>query len=67
MGFSKWYVPELHEVKRKRLEMGHANFMEFIAGRDGLFGDPASIQYIVELLKKEKTDVLHSKNQIRKL
>lgn len=54
MGFNKWYVPALSELKEMYEEMGRKEFIKLAHRRDALIGPIDSIDFINQLLKKEQ-------------
>ena len=47
MGFNKRYLPELEDLKRKRIELGDAFFYKmYVTSPDAVIGPTESIDYI---------------------
>lgn len=64
MGFNKWFVPDLQELQKMYSTLGHQEFITFVNKRDAFVGPTDSINFINQILKKEKENVLHRKNQV---
>ena len=60
MGFNKWHVPDVSVLNERYKEMGHAEFIKFLNGRDAFIGPPESINFINQLLKKEHEQCITS-------
>jgi|TARA_B110000967_G_scaffold209931_1_gene268696 hypothetical protein len=58
MGFNKRYLPELEDLKRRRIELGDTFFYKiYITSPDAVIGPTESINYI-NRFNKEYTDAI---------
>ena len=60
MGFNKWYVPDLPDLKEMYEDMGHSEFIKLAYRRDAFIGPTDSIDFINRLLKKEQEKCITS-------
>ena len=60
MSFNKYYLPEIEELKKQYIEMGHSIFMDRINKRDVLIGSTESQEFIEELIKKQNSQCITS-------
>lgn len=52
MGFNKRYLPELEDLKRKRIELGDDFFYKmYITSPDAVIGPSESINYLEEFVE----------------